>query len=1457
MKKLRLLSIAFMACTAICASAQTTGPKSTSMRIGEEYYLYNVEAGAFFNQGNNWGTRASIKTNEGLKVRFTKNGDYYKFNDQKNDGGWNALDCDGNWDSWVDGNGRGGDGQWSITPIDGGNSFKLSNTVPGEGKYFSVIPSKNDTKLYFSDASEAQSEWIAVSSFDYSKFIGNNFIYTYNGSSNQLLNCAKYSDVTKTYLVEGSNFSRSDEPTGAEYSRFGFLGEPWIVSENIFNQGGKGGYDTWDNSMCISVEKWNSSDPAIANGYIYQTTKAELPAGVYTLNVHSFESSIGGDDGYVLCAVAGADFLNGTVLGQYDMHALNGGRPWGDGVCEFTLTEPTTVSIGWKVNLPDGWYSTNMRVNELQLYSENDDITDEYLSNCSYIQRKDEPISAKYNRFGTPKYWESANFSISGGNGTKEGIDNAPGYNCLQLEKWDGDAAAEGIDLSQSILYKKVTLPEGKYYFGSKYQYSEGNSFNIFVAEEPLTADNVSNAIAYADQHGRYDNNFYGVEFELTEETEVYLGWNSDMTTFRTSIRISEVILAYAPTVNDIAATIASANAIKDEAMESTVKANLLEKLAAAEAVAESTEKDVVNPADEALFAAITAANASIELYEAIATALATYDLKASNLDENGQATYGEGVSSIRSGYTAGTLTTDQTAAIAAAYIAGVRAQTTEGSDFTPVVKNADCASIDEWSISIEDGGFHLNTWSVEGNSDGTNMTTPFIEYYKGANNALLNSTISHSQITGLATGKYKITILARIYTEGTSTDANPGTLKFFANDATLNVNTGNTVTFNNLHGYFGTYEITTTVSEAGTLDFGFVIDNSPFTWLSFKNATLTFVRALGEIDAAKEILEATLASAEAIKDEVMTASIKSDLLAKIYAAKTAADSEDKDVITTANTDLSESINVATLSIAAYDALASAITPYADSENEDIANAYAAAQTVYSAATMTTEEVNAYISTFKHNVYFATAESPYTGAELAAGTFYLYNAEAGKFLQGSNDYGTRASLTHNGQAVILEQDGEGYFINTQIENGDNHWLNNEMWMDAGRTKYVFEAIGNNFYTIRQDGTSNYMKYDGDDGYRVNLNYGETNGSYWQLVTADDIKAAAQENANREKPFEVTSLINDANFSRSNKLKSSWSMGSECGNKNLGGGEQYNFCGESWRSAFTLAQTLTSMPNGIYKMTCQAFENPYDGNPQGAYIYANESRGEILTNTTGLNSMGGASAAFTDGQYVNEPVTFVVTDGTVTMGIKETRNTSWVIFDNFRLYYLGKADSVSMKISETAHYGTFIAPFDVTLPEGIEAYGCSSVNGEVLELTSMNGTIPANTPVIVYSENEVNQTFRGISTAEADEYTIGLLTGVYVEQAAPVDSYVLQDHDGVLKFYIVDDSYYQPTIYPNRCYLTVAGTEIKSFGFDFADAIKNININKNANETIYNLAGQAVDSNYKGIVIKNGKKVLVK
>ena len=180
------------------------------------------------------------------------------------------------------------------------------------------------------------------------------------------------------------------------------------------------------------------------------------------------------------------------------------------------------------------------------------------------------------------------------------------------------------------------------------------------------------------------------------------------------------------------------------------------------------------------------------------------------------------------------------------------------------------------------------------------------------------------------------------------------------------------------------------------------------------------------------------------------------------------------------------------------------------------------------------------------------------------------------------------------------------------------------------------------------------------------------------------------------------------------------------------------------------------------------------------------------------------------------------------------------------------ETVALNITDI-QYATFIAPFDVAVPTGVTAYKVTGVTTEnELETVEVATTIPANTPVLLYSENVFNESVEGVNEALEATYTSGLLTGVYENTPAPVDSYVLQKHTGVA-FYKVDDV--QPTVKANRCYLTAPASSAPVLRIGGTTNIANVEAEADA--VIYDLTGRRVDAPAKGIYIVNGKKVFVK
>lgn len=219
------------------------------------------------------------------------------------------------------------------------------------------------------------------------------------------------------------------------------------------------------------------------------------------------------------------------------------------------------------------------------------------------------------------------------------------------------------------------------------------------------------------------------------------------------------------------------------------------------------------------------------------------------------------------------------------------------------------------------------------------------------------------------------------------------------------------------------------------------------------------------------------------------------------------------------------------------------------------------------------------------------------------------------------------------------------------------------------------------------------------------------------------------------------------------------------------------------------------------------------------------------------------------------------------------NGGQVAYGAIELY---KAPAASATMSVKANkWGTFIAPFDVEIPTGVNAYTVTGVDGTALvKSDALDTTIPANTPVILENTtiSDYSNVFEGQNISKADNYTTGLLTGVYTKAsiAASVEPtaetagayrYVLQTQGGVQAFYKVTSDF---TATEYRCYLSVpqpatGGGEIKAFYLDLNDetAVSSVKADELQGATIYNLAGQRVSKAQKGVYIINGKKVAVK
>lgn len=171
------------------------------------------------------------------------------------------------------------------------------------------------------------------------------------------------------------------------------------------------------------------------------------------------------------------------------------------------------------------------------------------------------------------------------------------------------------------------------------------------------------------------------------------------------------------------------------------------------------------------------------------------------------------------------------------------------------------------------------------------------------------------------------------------------------------------------------------------------------------------------------------------------------------------------------------------------------------------------------------------------------------------------------------------------------------------------------------------------------------------------------------------------------------------------------------------------------------------------------------------------------------------------------------------------------------------------------------PTAYLLTEGYETVGDNSlfenstvtVNGE--EISGVY--VPANTGVLIYSLEKEGTYYTTTKTVEDKNSQWNLLKASTVPMEGNFKFYKLSyDNDGKnLGFYWAEDNGGAFTCNSGLAYLSVSNyMNIKSFVIDkSATFIKAITNRMDVNYPIYNLAGQRVSANAKGILIQNGKK----
>lgn len=200
--------------------------------------------------------------------------------------------------------------------------------------------------------------------------------------------------------------------------------------------------------------------------------------------------------------------------------------------------------------------------------------------------------------------------------------------------------------------------------------------------------------------------------------------------------------------------------------------------------------------------------------------------------------------------------------------------------------------------------------------------------------------------------------------------------------------------------------------------------------------------------------------------------------------------------------------------------------------------------------------------------------------------------------------------------------------------------------------------------------------------------------------------------------------------------------------------------------------------------------------------------------------------------------------------------------------IGEKETAEYKVTEVG-WATFIVPFDYDKPDGLTIYECTSVNEDGKLVVEERDYLKANTPYLLKGA-EANQILEGYAAKHAGTYTNGVMTGVYSDQEAPANSYILLNHpDEVgLAFYFVPDGI---TAYvdANRCYVNPRAGGFKSILFpdDETNGVTNANATESTLVDVYTTAGvkvkhqvekgKALNDLPAGLYIINNKKIVKK
>lgn len=312
----------------------------------------------------------------------------------------------------------------------------------------------------------------------------------------------------------------------------------------------------------------------------------------------------------------------------------------------------------------------------------------------------------------------------------------------------------------------------------------------------------------------------------------------------------------------------------------------------------------------------------------------------------------------------------------------------------------------------------------------------------------------------------------------------------------------------------------------------------------------------------------------------------------------------------------------------------------------------------------------------------------------------------------------------------------------------------------------------------------------------------------------------------------------------------------------------------------VSQEVTNLTAGKYIVTIKARAQ------EGFNLY-------LLTNNekkVDVNEIGSTGGVFGCGWNDYTAEFTVGTDGKVKIEVANmpsSNQAGWFGFGDVRLVRLGNLDAVTLdeaadndafeaKVADVTlkrtlkaeKWNTLVLPFAVSADkvkaqfgEGVEVAEYSNTDGEEINFSSTED-IKANVPVLIKPTTvsaENTYTFDGVTLVAGEPKTTGVsydFVGSYKPYNLATDNYMLynnqwwKNEEGDNYKVNAFSAYVQATTPEAAKQLTLV-IDGQTTGLKLNTVTGNIE-----GET-YNMAGQRVANSYKGLVIKNGKKIIKK